>query len=232
MASPSRPIFRAYSFSAASPRSSWLAKSRSFMGQNLPFWRASSATAAAICARACPGSGKYFEQRRLDQLGHAGRVLVGRVGGEAAGQGLVAAGVPEGIAGDFQELGALLVGERVQVGPRQDLAGALFAQRRAGARRFGREQGHEEQEMHGAREASMARLPRKSAPQGGGGTPSGGSRRRPSSARTSGRVRNALRSSSFRPRTCTRAGSTAAARRSKATASSTRFASAAVEAAL
>ena len=67
-----------------------------------------------------------FEKQRLDQFGHPWRVLVGDVRGEAARQRVVAAGVSERVAGDLEELRALLIGQGMQVGAREDLARAFF----------------------------------------------------------------------------------------------------------
>src|SRR5438445_9131729 len=64
MASPSSPSCRANDFSSESPSSSWCAKLRSPISQNLPCCRAYSAQADAMGACGCPGSGKYLKQRR------------------------------------------------------------------------------------------------------------------------------------------------------------------------
>ena len=56
------PSFAANDLSSASPSSSKWPKISSLISQKRFRWRANSAQAAAICARGCPGRGKYFEQ--------------------------------------------------------------------------------------------------------------------------------------------------------------------------
>jgi len=63
------------------------------------------------------------------------------VGAQAAGERVVAAGVVEGVAGDFQELRALRVAEGMQVRPRQDLPRLLLGEL---GRRRGRQHDHEQ----------------------------------------------------------------------------------------